>query len=440
MRDLILTAIVGVLLASTFRSPVIGAYLWAWLSMMNPHKLTYGFAFNMPFAQIAALVTLLMALISKQRRALPMNAVVVVLLLMLGWMGVTSFFAIAPSDQVIERIVFVGKIQLMLLVTWMLVQTPEQIRTLIWVTTLSICFYGIKGGVWTVLTGGGGRVWGPPGGLIQGNNELAIALVICIPMLYFLHQTEKRRWVKRFLVFAMITCAFSILGSQSRGALLALLMMATFLGLKSKHRVRATIGLALLVLGGIAFMPESWVQRMDTINEYKEDASAMSRIWTWKTLWNAAVDRPLVGAGFAADSLEVFVRYSPQGPEWDIFTGHVYVAHSIYFQMLGEHGFVGLALFLLLGLVSWVKASRVAKRAAKVPELAAWVPILMSMVQVSLVGFAIGGAFLSLAYFDFPYYLIGYVVLADALERAAANRERARVQKEKAGALEGQLA
>lgn len=420
MRDLILTAIVVGLLGMTLRSPVVGAYLWAWLSMMNPHKLTYGFAFSMPFAQLAAVVTLLMAVASKQRRPLHMNAIVLILLLMLGWMGVTSFFAISPREEVLDRVVFVTKVQVMLLVTWMLVQSAQQIRTLIWVTTLSLTFYGIKGGVWTLLTGGAGRVWGPPGGLIQGNNELAIALVICVPLLYFLYQTETRRWVRWFLVFDMVSCAFSILGSQSRGALLALVVMAGFLGLKSKHRLRATVIAALLILSAVAFMPESWMQRMDTINEYKQDTSAMSRIWTWKTLWAAAVDRPLIGAGFAADSHLVFSRYAPQGPEWEEFAGQVYVAHSIYFQMLGEHGFVGLGLFLALGIASWVKAGQVSRLAAQLPELAPWVPILMNMVQVSLIGFAVGGAFLSLAYFDFPYYVIGYVVLADALVRKVA--------------------
>lgn len=47
----------------------------------------------------------------------------------------------------------------------------------------------------------------------------------------------------------------------------------------------------------------------------------------------------------------------------------------------------------------------------------AWVPLLMRMVQVSLVGFAAGGAFLSLVYFDLPYYIVGYVVLVDATLR-----------------------
>lgn len=421
MRDLVLTAVVAALLLLAFRTPAVGAYVYAWLSMMNPHKLTFGFAFSLPFAQVAALVTLLMLVVTKQRRALPRDPVVYVLLAMFGWMTVTTFFAIAPRAVAWDRWLFVFKIQLMVFVTWMLVYEPRQLRILIWVITLSVAFFGIKGGLWTVLTGGGGRVWGPPGGLLEGNNELAVALVMLLPFLYYLQQTEPRKWIKRMLVVFMVLCAFSVLGSQSRGALLAIVVCAFFLGLKSKYPWQTSISLMLLMVLAFLFMPDSWLNRMETIGTYQQDTSAMSRIWTWKTLLAAAVDRPLVGAGFRADSLEVFGRYAPTEPPYDIFIGQFYVAHSIYFQMLGEHGFPGLGLFLLLGLVTWVRAGRIARQCTSQAELALWMPTLMRMVQVSIIGFAAGGAFLSVAYLDLLYYLIGYVVICSGiLQRKAA--------------------
>ena len=417
LRDLVLTALVSLLILSIFKHPVIGAYLWAWLSLMNPHKMTYGFAFRMPFAQVAALVTLLVFLGTRKRQALPGSPIVVMQVALLVWMTFTSVFAFAPRDEVIDRWIFVFKIHLMLWVTWMLVTESKQLRVLIWVVTLSIAFFGIKGGVWTVMTGGGGRVWGPPGGMLEGNNELAVALVMLLPMLYYLRETEPRQWLRKVLLFFMVTTAFSILGSQSRGALLALLSMTFFLGLKSKYPVRSSLGLLALVVVGISFMPDSWTERMDTIRTYQADGSAMSRLWTWQTLFNAAVDRPFVGAGFVADNQIVFGRYAPQGAEWEIFEGRVYVAHSIYFQVLGEHGFVGLALFLGLGVTTWLTAGGIARRATGDAEFGDWMPLLMRMVQVSLIGYAAGGAFLSLAYLDLPYYIIGFVVTSGALLR-----------------------
>lgn len=417
LRDLALTTVFAVLLLMVFKHPVVGAYLWAWLGLMNPHKLTYGFAFSFPFAQITALVTLTAFLFTKRRQSLPANGIVVLLVLLFGWMSVTSFFAIASRDAVVDRWIFVAKIQLMLLVTWMLVCDAKQLRILIWVVTLSVAFFGIKGGIFTVMTGGGSRVWGPPGGLLQGNNELAVGLVMLMPMLYFLRQTSDNKWVRHALLFSMVSCFFSILGTQSRGALLALGAMTFFLGLKGKYPVQTSVTLLVLMVAVIGFMPETWSGRMSTIKTYQDDTSAMSRIWTWTTLYNAAVDRPLVGAGFAADNLAVFQRYAPTHEPYRIFVGSVYVAHSIYFQMLGEHGFVGLALFLLLGLTTWIMAGRLARRTRDDPEFGSWMPLLMRMVQVSMVGYAVGGAFLSLAYLDLPYYIMGFVVLSDTLVR-----------------------
>jgi putative inorganic carbon (HCO3(-)) transporter len=419
VRDIVLTAIIGALLIAVLKHPVIGAYLWAWLSLMNPHKLTYGFAFSMPFAMVTAAVTLVMLAGTSQRRMPPPDPILTILYLMLFWMTVTSFFALADRSDVIDRWVFVMKIQVMLIATVMLVRDARQLRILIWVVAMSVGYFGIKGGIFTVMTGGGFHVWGPPG-LLEGNNELAVGLVMMVPMFYFLRQTETRKWVRHLLLGVIIALAFSILGSQSRGALLALVAMAFVLGLRGKYPVRTSLLLTLLLLVAVAFMPDSWVSRMETINTYSDDASAMSRIWTWKTMWNAAVDRPFLGVGFRADNLAVFSRYAPAGPEWDRYEGTVFVAHSIYFQMLGEHGFLGLGLFLLFWVVTWVRAGRVAKLALSRPDLNAWVPDLMRMVQVSLIGYAVGGAFLSLAYLDLTYYLAAFVVMAGALVAAPA--------------------
>ena len=425
MRDIVLIALTGLLLLGAFKNPVWGAYLWAWFSLMNPHKLTYGFAFALPFAQAIAAVTLVVWAFAKGKRGLPITPLTLLWFGLFGWMTLTSFFALNHPDLVIDRWVFVAKIHLMLLVTLSLVVDAKQLKTLVMVVTLSVAFYGIKGGIFVASTGGASRVWGPPGGLLQGNNELAVGLVMLIPFLYWMRQTLQNKWVKRALMLGIVLCILSILGSQSRGALLAILAMALFLGLKSGKPVQMSLLLGLGLLVAIAFMPDSWTQRMDTIGTYKQDESAMSRIWTWTTLWNAAVDRPLVGAGFRADSRVVFGLYAPTGGEWQVFQGTVFVAHSIYFQMLGEHGFVGLLLFLALWAAVWFSAKRISREAEQVPSLANWLPLLMRMTQVSLIGFLAGGAFLSLAYLDLVYYFMGYTILAERLLRDALQAQAA---------------
>lgn len=414
MRDIVLAAFIAGMLLLTLRRPVFGALMWAWISMMNPHTMTYGFAARMPWALIIALTTLVGFAASKDRRQLPVNGGTLLILLLLAWMSATSLFALNPNEgEVLDRWIFAVKIIFMLLVTFMLVRGRKEIDWLIWVMVISVGFYGVKGGLWTLATGGGGRVWGPPGGMLAGNNELAVGLVVLLPWMYYLREVNSRRWIRLCLVASMIAVAFGILGSQSRGALLSVLAMAVVMGAKGKHMVRTVVVLAFVGLVAMAFMPDSWTSRMDTIQTYEADTSAMSRIWTWKTLWNAVLDRPLIGAGFRADNLLVFRSYAPVDG-FEHFQGKVFVAHSIYFQALGEHGFPGLAIYMALGLWTWFGAGRLARLTRDDPEFSSWVPLLMRMTQVSLVGFAVGGGFLSLMLLDLSYYIPGIVVLAHA--------------------------
>ncbi|MEF8717663.1 MAG: putative O-glycosylation ligase, exosortase A system-associated [Candidatus Accumulibacter necessarius] len=417
MRDILLTVIIVGLLPFILRSPRIGAYVWAWISLMIPHRAAFGFARTMPFAQMVALATLVSFLFSRERRPFPVNSITVTYVGLMLWMSFTSFFAINTWDVVFDRWLFVLKIHVMMYVTLMLLRGREQIERLIWVVTLSIGFYGIKGGVWTVLTGGGGRVWGPSGGMAYENNALGLALVVLLPFFYYLHQVSIRRVLRLSLVFCIVAITFSILGSQSRGALLALAGMAVFLGFKSNRPALTTTLLACCVAAAVLFMPDSWTGRMKTIENYDEDVSAMSRIYTWKTMWALALDRPIVGGGFVVNTRTVFAIYAPAEGAGAYKGGQSFVAHSIYFQMLGEHGFPGLGLFLLLGFTTWRRAARIASQTKDQREYGLWVPLLMRMVQVSLAGFAVGGAFLSLAHFDLIYYIISFVVLVDATLR-----------------------
>jgi len=78
---------------------------------------------------------------------------------------------------------------------------------------------------------------------------------------------------------------------------------------------------------------------------------------------------------------------------------------GLYFEMLGEHGFPGLILFLTLGFLTLKTGTWVKRNTEGISELK-WARDLATMLQVSIVGYAVGGAFLGLAYFDFYYHLV----------------------------------
>ena len=136
----------------------------------------------------------------------------------------------------------------------------------------------------------------------------------------------------------------------------------------------------------------------------------MGRINAWTMAHNIANDR-LTGAGFVTDSPLVYQQYAPN-PDF------VIVAHSIYFQILGEHGYIGLILYLAFWLSTYALGGRIMKAAASHDDLA-WAVTLADMIRVSLLGFAVGGAFLSLAYWDVPFYLFVILISTDRFVRQA---------------------
>lgn len=405
MRDILVTLIVFGLLPSVLRSPVNGVLMWVWISVMNPHTQGWGFATEFPFAHIIALTTIFSLLFTPEPRALPLTKVTAVLLAFTAWMCVTLPFSmfLEPSLIMWWKVM---KIMLMTFVCFMLVKSERDIHRLAWVLTLSLGFYGVKGGVFTLRSGGTYRVWGPDGTFIADNNALALALIMVIPLMVFLRQHSARRWLRHCLSATILLTALAALGAYSRGALLAIGAMAAVLWLKSRNRGAMGAWLVLATPLLLAAMPPEWTSRMESINDYQEDRSAQGRINAWGMAWNLARDRPF-GGGFDVYEGPVFAMYAPNPTD-------LHAAHSIYFQVLGEHGFVGLALYLLLGVLAWRTAGWIIRHATAFDDLR-WAASLAAMIQTSLAGFAVGGAFLSLAYFDVPYYLVGMLVATRAL-------------------------
>lgn len=403
MRDLLLAAFVFGTIPFILRNPFIGLLMWVWLGIMNPHRFTWGFAYSMPFAMIVALCTLVAMLVhAKRLNAFPSDRAAVVLLLFVLWICVSPLFAFHPEwgwDLWLRAF----KVQFMVLVSLLLITDRRHLYWLTWVLALSVGFFGIKGGIFTILTVGAHRVWGPAQSFIADNNTLALAMTMVVPLFRYLQLQSDNKWVRIGCVAAMLLCVVSIIGSHSRGAFLALAAMSFFLFTKS--RKKGLIGMAVLIALPVAWqlMPENWTERMTTIKAYSEDASAMGRINAWWVAWNVAVDRFPFGGGFVLDSMEVFQRYAPD-------PNNVKVAHSIYFQILGEHGFIGLAIFLMVFGFAWLNGGWVMRATKKKPELL-WAYDLASMSQVSLVGYAVGGAFLSLTYFDLPYYIVVIMIM-----------------------------
>ncbi len=408
MRDLLIACIVFGSLPVILKRPFWGILMLAWLGYMNAHRLCYGFMLSMPVVQIVAIVTLAGMLASKEVKRMIWSREIIILVIFIVWMSITTtqaFYFELASEQYIKVI----KIQILTFMTLLVLNSRQRVHLFIWAIVLSLGFYGIKGGIFTILNGGAYRVQGPAGTFIEGNNELALALVMTIPLMRYLHLQERNQLIKNALAGGMLLSAISAVGSQSRGALVGLVLMGAIFWTKSRNKLSTALLIAISIALIAGIMPDAWYARMNTIETYDRDDSALGRINAWWTAWNVAKDR-VTGGGFMMFQPAVFRQYAPE-------PGRVHDAHSIYFQVLGNHGFVGLFIFLLLLVMTWLSCGAIIRQAKKNPNLK-WAQDLGAMVQVSLAGYLSAGAFLGLGYFDYIYHLIAVAVVVRHLVKA----------------------
>ena len=412
MRDLFVTLAVFGSIPLIFRKPFFGVLVGTWLGLMNPHILCWSFAAGKPFAFIVAVTLILSFLISKEPKRLPASALVGLLGFWWFWLFVTTLTAFYP-EIAWGSWSRAWRIMLLTFLTIALLTSRERIHALVWICVISLGLYGVKGGIFTLLGGGADHVNGPYGTFIGGNNEIGLALVMTIPLIRYLQLTSTNRWVKYAMMAAMGLCVVAVLGTQSRGALLGLLVMTFYLAVKSRNRAGLLLLLALSLPVAFMVMPESWYHRMDTIQTYDQDASALGRINAWWTAWYVALDHPFVGGGFNTFKSPTFIQYAPNPRD-------VHDVHSIYFQALGQQGFVGLFTFLGIMFASLISLNRV-KKFARSHEQLQWMGDLASMVFVSIIGYATSGAFLGLAMFDYYYTLVAIAIgLTTVAHRYAA--------------------
>ncbi len=211
MRDLLVAAVIFGLLPFVLKRPFWGILLMAWLGYLNPHRLCYGFMLAIPVVQIVAIATLLGMLMSKEAKRMVWSREIALLVIFIVWMGLTTTQALY-SDLATVQYTKVIKIQILTFMTLLLLTSRQKVHQFVWIVVLSLGFYGVKGGLFTIAKGGVFRVQGPAGTFIGGNNELALAMVMTIPLMYYLYQQEKHKWLKPGLMVGIVLTAIAARG------------------------------------------------------------------------------------------------------------------------------------------------------------------------------------------------------------------------------------
>jgi probable O-glycosylation ligase (exosortase A-associated) len=417
MRDLALLLGFVAILAPVFRYPHIGVLVWCWTALIVPNNFVYGAMLNIPFNKISAVLTFLVWVLSREPKKLP-KSLTLVLLAAFGVLGTVSEYTGIADGPVgmVEWEKFI-KILVFSMAIAGLITTKERIDALLYAIFLSLGFHGILEGAKFIASGGQHHVWGPAGSILGDNNHFALGMVALLPIAFYLYKQASSRWLKLVFIGSSLLVMASIMGTFSRGGLIGIAGVAVYALFKSGKRVRYVLVIIPLLASAALFAPDRWSNRMDTIATASQDDSFMGRVIAWKQSTLIAMDHPIFGGGFhAVQNFEVWTHYARSFDKLNVIPtpppdpNGPHAAHSIYFQVLGDLGFVGLLLFLAILVSSWRNASTVIRLARERPQWR-WASDLATSLQYSLIAYIVSGAALSMAYFDYMYMIFSLLIV-----------------------------
>lgn len=410
MRDILL--LVGVSIAAFIGlvRPSFGVLTYAFLGVFSPQSLTWGFARTLPFSQVAAISTIVGMFISSERKVFPAQREIALLILFWGFMAFSTWFALYPDDA-LESYIYVSKVFLMIVVTTILINSKDKLHSLIRVIGLSLGFYGLKGGVFALASGGSMMVFGPDNSFLSANNSIGLALAMNIPILLYLIKQEasaRLRWlIKAMLVFSYpaIVCTYS------RGAWMGMVAATALSVIKSRNKflMIGVTGVLTMFLVTIVpkIAPENLVHRYDDLVNYDKEDSAQSRFWNWEFCKRVGLGRPL-GGGFNFYNLEVYEQFYPEfQARWP---GKVWSCHSMWLTILGEQGILGTIIWVSLIASCMISLARMSMKSRGSSD-EKYLIDFTDMIKSSMVTYFVVGTFLDAAYFDLFYYFVAFVVI-----------------------------
>jgi probable O-glycosylation ligase (exosortase A-associated) len=423
MRDLFLLALLPLMLYAMAQRPFIAVGMWVWTALFFPNGWVYGVAGYIRYNLLFTAVAILGYLVYKHKPKIELGAIGTFVLLFFLWTIGSTITTIGRPDIALEYWFRFFKVFMLFVFVVLTIKDKLHVDFVLWCLVLSVGFYADLEALKFLVSGGGHKIVGMSGHVLGDRNELSLAFVMTLPIAYYLlgEYGKRARVLQLGLLGTMAALVIAVIGTSSRGGFVALAALGVYMFIKSERKVLATVLIAILVAGLTPYISDEYTHRLDTIQTADEDSSFMTRVISWKLSLIMATRHPFFGGGFK--SLEYFPVWSSLSRDffslpW-FYTGTglpnaevARAAHSVYFQVLGEHGFVGFALYMGCLVSAFFRAGAVARRARRAgsPQ---WLRTLATMLQLSVFAFALGGAALSFAYVDLIFCMFGLIVVVD---------------------------
>jgi probable O-glycosylation ligase (exosortase A-associated) len=426
MKDIIFLLLFLPLVILALRNPFLGLCGWIWTVMAIPKNMLWGFSSDIRFTYILALATIIGMFFDKDPlRKSPINGIFLLMLLLLFQTALSNTFTLGASEASWEVWADFFKGVLFSGLALMLLTTKNRIETFLISLLLGIGFNIFFEGLKFLVTAGSYKIVGIPNSMMTDNNLFALAILMVIPLYLYIIPQLKHKYMKLGFTGLAGLAAVCVIGSFSRGGFIGLLIVGWQVFLKVKRKFVFILFCMIFVSSALYIASDKWTDRMQTIEHAEEDSSFIGRVTAWKLATLAAIDNPLLGAG--QDSMQhahVWIYYYQDIDKFNFITDKnspiekPKAAHSIYFQILGDAGFVGLIIFLLIIFKAFFLSRRLARQ-GKV----GWIKNLAKSINTTLIVFVVSGGLLSMAYYDLLYVLIALIVSLKTLDETIIGRE-----------------
>ncbi len=414
MRDLFVVVVITSLMPACFRRPFVGLLVFTWLAYMRVQDLSWGAVRGFRWSYYIIMITAAGFITNPKRMRwfLPdARCWAMIMLVFLLYLGVqfSQTGTFWQNKSQIGRMAEFGKIVAIALFTTSVVVNREHLRVLVWVIALSFAFYGVKSGIWGILTLGRSDIRTGPGGLLADNNDFALALVMAVPLQFQLGMSEKRDILRKVFLYSVPLTMVTVGLTHSRGGFLSLCGACGVLIWRSKNRVAGIVCAILVAILLLLFGPSSFRDRISTLKDVEEDSSANARFRSWAVAVRMATDNPAFGVGLD-NFRQRYIEYQPNPTAKERRGEDIYVAHNAYLQIWAETGTISLGLYLFLIFSSFRTCWKVRKLAQR-RYYSSWMINYATAFEASLVGFCIGSTFLNRAHFDLVYHFFAIILV-----------------------------
>ncbi len=384
--------------------------LWVWAILVYLNSLPDGFMRQVHYVYIFSVIAILRIFIDAQtysdRVHWHKGALLLLLFLLQGL--VSCFFAAEGSLQHWKIFEDLVKCCVPCLLMPAVINSKERLFVLFAVISLGLSLFPLIDGIKFLLSAGAHP---SVGGKFGDNNHTAVVYAMTVPLLFFFAVNSKSSVLKVVSYMGLVFSNLAVLSTQSRGGLISLIAAWAGIVLIGRLKVRGMLVALLLAFVISMSLTDQLRSRYSTIQNADEDISFSGRLTAWKRASAIALDNPFFGVGFdAAQTWGVFQRYRyDQGFLWFLETPDVNypaAAHSIFFQVLGDLGFLGLFFFGLIIYCTIRNLYQVSRDCALADE-----PAFAGMSQACLVSvlvFLVGGSAVSLAYLPLVYFIFSF--------------------------------